>query len=571
MRREDRVRSWGSVLLILVLVLASSHQPPTPTTGSTRVMVQLSDGTWEGQTIDAGTDELQEMIAEESVLAVEPMRIYYESDPPNPPSDPAYPDQWHLHRNQAARGWRYGNGTGVVVAVIDSGIAPISDLDCHEYVAPFDVRSGQATVPTDTTGHGTFVTSVIAECTNNEVAGAGTAPGVSIMPVGIMDATGSATTESLYTALEWARENGANVVNLSLGFACSAPHAQCNDPAVDTAISNLVASGVAVVAASGNTSGSFLSYPANHPDVVAVGASGYDGAIASYSTSGAGTSIVAPTGDQNDPSGKRGVLHQGWSGLAFGSGTSFSAPQVSAAIAILLSAGAIDVSVATSAILQSAEDISPSGYDQYTGYGDLRIRNAIAWGGLGITPPIKDAAFHGVGDFNGDASADVVTYDGAFGRWWVQRSNDDGFTPGAWASGFSPATGWTSHVGDFNGDGKDDIANYYAGNGTWWISKSNGTKFSTSLWASGFSPSTGWTSHVGDFNGDGKDDIANYYAGIDTWFLSISKTTKFSTTAIGRTGAGPSSETHLIGDFGGDGKDDIASFSHSSWWVLEAP
>lgn len=283
-----------------------------------------------------------------------------------------------------------------------------------------------------------------------------------------------------------------------------------------------------IVAASGNDGGNYLSYPANHPDVIAVGASGYDGQVASYSAKGPGLHLVAPTGDSNDPTGKDGVIQQGSTGLTISTGTSFSAPQVSGTLAILLSSGAPNASLAVSAILESAQDISPAGYDQSTGYGDLRIREAVAWGGIGISPPIKDAAFHAVGDFAGDGRSDAVTYDGRFGRWWVLTSSGSNFIPDEWAR-FSTTSGWSSRlIADFSGDGKDDIANYHSSNGTWWISRSTETGFTASLWAD-YSTSNGWTAQlVGDFNGDGKDDIANHH-GVGSWAVSVSDGSKFST------------------------------------------
>lgn len=166
---------------------------------SDRVMVQLADGRWEARNISDDTPSaMQQLLSQDEIRAVEPMRLYRQFDHPNPPSDPAYSSQWHLHRNQAARSWKFGDGTGVVIAVVDSGVSPVTDLACHSYVAPYDFRSNQETVPPDSNGHGTFVTAVVAECTNNGLAAAGTAPGASIMPLGVIVSDGSSTSEKLY-------------------------------------------------------------------------------------------------------------------------------------------------------------------------------------------------------------------------------------------------------------------------------------------------------------------------------------------------------------------------------------
>jgi hypothetical protein len=534
-----------------------------------RVIVQMIDGTWETRTLAGPNRTIAAMRANDpEIVSVAPPRTYrqFASTTPN---DPAYSLQWHLQRNEAVRSWQHGNGSGVVVAVVDSGVDPVSDLACQSYVSPADFIGGQSGVPSDTNGHGTFVTQVIAECTNNGIYGAGTAPGSSIMPLRVLDSGGSTSNWQLFDALFWALDHGADIVNLSLGFPCVSTYPSCSEPPLDYALETLKANGVVVVAASGNDGGQFVSYPANHPSVIAVGASGYDRAVASYSTKGSGLHLVAPTGDENDPSEKTGVIHQGSSGgLVLARGTSFSAPQVTAAYSILLSAGA-SPGQATSAILRSAQDIAPGGYDTTTGYGELRIRQALAWGGAGLTPPIDDALLHAVGDATGDGNADAVTYDGAFGRWWVLTSDGSLLTAQQWTR-YSTVSGWSAHAtGDFTGDDRLDLASFHPGNGTWWVSRSTGSAFSTGLWAD-FSTSTGWGPQlVGDFNGDGKHDIANYHSSNGTWWVSRSTGSGFATALWADFSTASGWKTHLVGDFNGDGRDDIASYhpSNGTWWI----
>lgn len=534
-----------------------------------RVVVRLSDGSWESRALAGPNHDLKAMLANDPDIVEVGRPLIYGQFASSTPNDPAYDLQWHLKRTQAARAWQHGDGAGVTVAVLDSGVDPVTDLACHSYVAPADFVFGQPGVPLDLNGHGTMVTQVLAECTDNATMGAGTAPGATIMPVRVLDASGFTTSYEIFDGLLWALDNGADVVNLSLGFACLSRYPSCSDPIIDFAIEELVANGVIVVAASGNDAGSFISYPANHPDTVAVGATGSDGRRASYSTGGSGLWVSAPTGDENDPSGRNGVIHQGESGtLEVAAGTSFSAPQVSGAIAILLSAGA-SPNGALTAILQAASDVSPNGYDTGTGYGELRIRDAQAWGGIGLTPPIADATLHFQGDANGDGRSDVITYDGAFGRWWVLGSSGSAFDARQWTR-YSTTSGWSAHrSGDFNGDGRLDLASFHPSNGTWWISRSTGSRFSTELWAD-FSTASGWGPQlVGDFTGDGSDDIANFHGSNGTWWVSRSRGNSLATSLWADFSTASGWKTHMVGDFDGDGRDDLASFhpSNGTWWV----
>jgi len=563
--------SWLLIAIFLGLALSVGGVPASAQESqrTNTVVVKLRDGTWVSRTLSGPNHDLEAMRANDPDIVEVGRPLVYEQFVSSTPSDPGYGLQWHLKRTQAARSWQHGDGSGVVVAVLDSGVDPVSDLECHDYVSPADMVFGLPGVPGDLNGHGTIVTQVVAECTDNSSLGAGTAPGTSIMPVRVLDSAGSTTSYEIFNGLMWALDHGADVVNLSLGFACAARYPTCIDPIIDFAIAELVANDVIVVAASGNDGGPFVSYPANHPDTVAVGATGFDGRRASYSTGGAGLWISAPTGDENDPSGKDGVIHQGASGsLELAAGTSFSAPQVTGAVAMLLSGGA-SPNGALTAILQTAADVSPSGYDTGTGYGELRIRDAQAWGGIGLTPPIADARLHFQGDADGNGRSDLITYDGAFGRWWVLSSSGTEFDAAQWTR-YSTTGGWSAHrSGDFTGDGRVDLASFHPSNGTWWVSPSTGSSFGTTLWAD-FSTASGWGPQlVGDFNGDGRDDIANYAASNGTWWISRSTGSGFSTALWADFSTATGWKTHMVGDFNGDGRDDIASYhpSNGTWWI----
>ena len=152
------------------------------------------------------------------------------------PNDPFFGAQWNLQTINTPGVWDYADGSGVVVAVLDSGVGTGGeDLACHTYVDPYNGITNVAGLGAvvDDNGHGTHVTGTIAQCTNNGIETAGAAPGATIMPVKVMDHDAQATTMTLSRGMIWAIEHGADVINLSLGKDCPAPWPFCSDAVID--------------------------------------------------------------------------------------------------------------------------------------------------------------------------------------------------------------------------------------------------------------------------------------------------------------------------------------------------
>jgi uncharacterized protein YkwD len=172
------------------------------------------------------------------------------------------------------------------------------------------------------------------------------------------------------------------------------------------------------------------------------------------------------------------------------------------------------------------------------------------------------------GDFTGDGSSEVATFDPDDGHWRVAGAGSLS-TPKTWAV-FSTRTGWSDHVvGDFDGDGRDDVASYHPGSGGWWVSRSNGRSFELSRWAV-FSTRTGWSDHlVGDFDGDGSDDLVSYHPGAGTWWVSRSNGSGFGLERWGRFVTRTGWSDHLVGDFDGDGSHGVVSRHDAGRWWLQ--
>ncbi|MBA2279945.1 MAG: S8 family serine peptidase [Actinomycetota bacterium] len=319
-----------------------------------------------------------------SIVDVEPVVTYQAMGVPN---DPAYRYQWHLPAIGAVAAWDVTDGTGSMVAVIDTGVAYASlngflaapDLAGTRFAPGWDFVDGDA-YPHDESGHGTHIASTIAATTNNGIGVAGTAPGTTIMPLRALDGTGSGTDWDIAQAIRFAADSGADVANLSLGST------QRSSVMAD-AIAYSRAIGVTIVAASGNAGASTVSYPAALDGVIAVGAVRVDLTRPAYSNYGSALDIVAPGGDTSvdqDGDGYRdGILQESFTTslsefcYCFLHGTSMAAPQVSAVAALLAARGLTDPDAIESMLLATTRDLGPAGRDDEYGHGLLRADAAV--------------------------------------------------------------------------------------------------------------------------------------------------------------------------------------------------
>jgi serine protease len=344
--------------------------------------------------------------------------IYAEPDarvlPMYRPNDPLYRYQWNLQKTDMERTWDINRGgrSSVIVAVVDSGVAYTDkgsfarapDLAGVPFVSPWDFVWDDAE-PFDMDGHGTHLTGTIAQATNNNVGVAGIAFNVSIMPVKALYADWDEALGAPYPygastvarAIRYAADNGARVINLSLGSLMP-------NTATQDALQYAIGKGAFIAIAAGNEAneGNPPLYPAVYAKdmegAMAVAAVDYDLTRAFYSTANDYVEIAAPGGDTdqdaNDDGYGDGVLQQTLDFDAvdagvfdrftyyFLDGTSMATAHVSGMAALLMDQGITSPQAIEKVIKASATDVGAPGRDNQTGHGVINPRAAIR--GLGL-------------------------------------------------------------------------------------------------------------------------------------------------------------------------------------------
>jgi thermitase len=236
-----------------------------------------------------------------------------------PPNDPDYSKQWALPHMQAETAWSDMNDLKpITVAVIDTGVClSHEDLEGRVLDNGYDFVDDDND-PDDVFGHGCSVAGIIAANIDNGIGIAGFAPNASILPIRVLGANGSGSMADVAKGIVYAADNGADIINLSLG---SFVGSQAEKDAIDYAVGK----GVTVIASAGNSGGALPGYPARYDNVVAVGAIDSDGSSSSFSNKGG--DIWGPGRDIHTI-----YLNNTYKAL---NGTSFSAPYVSAMAAVL--------------------------------------------------------------------------------------------------------------------------------------------------------------------------------------------------------------------------------------------
>jgi len=360
------------------------------------------------------------------------------------PNDSSARFQWGLDMVNAYEAWDITRGNdSVVIAVLDTGIDwthPdlaanmwtdadgyhgynfISDnrLPMDDNVNSYDDNG--AWVPNTYTYHGTHVAGVAGAVINNNLGIAGMAQAL-LMAVKVMNDSGEGTDTTVSSGIRWAVDHGADVITMSLGV-----------DGMSTVLTNAVnyasSHGVVLVAASGNSGTSVVSYPAAYPKVIGVGAVDDSGQRAPFSNYGSGLDVMAP--------GVQIYSTQVGASYQYLSGTSTAAPFVAGIAALMLTINPSLTPQEVGAILNStARDISMTGFDTTTGWGIVDAFRAV---GQVASPSVRIIEHPEYAPINGTIS---IT--------WMVSGGNPGVIDSTYLRWGESATSMTHTSGTFTG------------------------------------------------------------------------------------------------------------------------
>ena len=286
--------------------------------------------------------------------------------------------------------WPTTGGDGVIVAVLDTGV-DATHPDLAAQVLPgrtfFGGSGGAGTAgcATDSGYHGTHVAGIVAGVADTAHI-YGVAPAAQILPVCVLNG-GSGTLADVAAGVVWATDNGADIINMSLGAA-----GMTSDPVMDAAMAYAATHDVLIIASAGNNGGTVPAepnYPAQNDLTMAVAAAGTTycygaGVIAPFSNRYPGTVDITAAGSciySSVPASYDATL------VGNLSGTSMSAPAVAGAAALLRSALPAYSAVQIRALMEAtAQDLGTAGRDDIWGHGMVRPDLALAHA-AGNPPP----------------------------------------------------------------------------------------------------------------------------------------------------------------------------------------
>ena len=331
-----------------------------------------------------------------------------------PVDDPLWEHQWGPRQVNADDAWATSTGDGVTIAIVDTGV----DLD-HEDLAA-NVTSGNTFIDCGDDGcgngdwesgedgghpHGTHVAGIAAAVTDNATGIAGVAPDATIMPVKVLDQSGSGSFEDIARGIRWAVDNGADVVNLSLGALPGVQAFEITGLISDAkeAVAYARANGVVVVAAAGNEAFPLCGSPSFNDGALCVTATDAREAQAWYSNDAIKPdllAVAAPGGAgvyavcyeevvSTVPAGEGGDYCGYPSNLAYDeyAGTSMAAPHAAGVAALVAAQGCTDDEILTALTSTARDPITGlrGTWDPAYGYGIVDAEAALAASSCGTS------------------------------------------------------------------------------------------------------------------------------------------------------------------------------------------
>jgi subtilisin family serine protease len=276
-----------------------------------------------------------------------------------------------------------------VIGILDTGIRPTHVAFAGKILGGRRfLNDGQpVTNFADDQGHGTHVAGIAAALGSAAVPGVAYSPNIRILAGKVCNAAGQCPNSATADGVVWMADNGAHVINLSLGSFGGNPDGS-GSAAQQAAFQYALSKNVLPVCATGNDDGSAtngytggIGYPARFPECMAVGATNWSDTKASYSNFGPQIEVSAPGGAGNPagtaPSLILAAAHTSNTGFNWRAGTSMAAPQVAGLAALLRATGMTDMQAVRERIKQTADDIEAPGWDNRTGAGRINVYRAV--------------------------------------------------------------------------------------------------------------------------------------------------------------------------------------------------
>ncbi len=346
----------------------------------------------------------------EFIEYVEPNYIAKAELIPNDPDYKVYTQRGFSSKNLEGM-WDVTNSVETVVAVLDTGVyAAHGDL-VGRVLSGYDFVNNKAGTANDDNGHGTCVAGTVAAKGNNGVGTAGINWGAYILPVKVLDSKGNGSVSNIAKGIMWAADNGAKIINLSLGTTV-------DSVTLKASIDYAATKGCILVAAAGNTGKNVVEYPARYSNVIGVGSETGAGVRDPITCYGTGLDILTI-------GSYRTTTMAGGYGTA--AGTSFSAPQVAGVLSLALDYyPSLDIYSAKDLISAAAVDVGAAGWDADTGYGYLNfmrfIETAISLG----TEQKPDDKTPPVLTLKGETAIELIEGDTFVEPGWTVTDDTDG-------------------------------------------------------------------------------------------------------------------------------------------------
>lgn len=314
-----------------------------------------------GQSVYIDSQKVAELMEDENVEHVEQDSIAKALAKPSKPAPaPSQTLPWGIERVNSNYVWGIATGSGVNVAVVDTGI-DITHADLKANLKGGANFVSTASSYNDDNGHGTHVAGIIA-ASNNTVGVVGVAPQANLYAVKVLNKSGTGYISDIIAGIQWSVNNHMDIVNMSLG-------SNYPSDAFEAAINAASDAGVIIVAAAGNDS-SAVDYPAAYAKTIAVSATGSNNILATFSS----------RGDQVDVSAPGVSIYSTYKGGTYAtmSGTSMATPHVSGVIALMLQRGpGMTLDEIRRQFNTGCIDLDPDGKDPFYGYGLVDALNLV--------------------------------------------------------------------------------------------------------------------------------------------------------------------------------------------------